>query len=126
LLHIDLNRFKQINDTHGHSLGDAVLVAVARALESAVRASDTVARLGGDEFCIIAPEINTTEAAYVLREKIKTAIDQIELEPNVKIQAAIGFAIFPKDASTADALYTVADRAMYQQKRIYSGSTALG
>ncbi len=126
LLHIDLNRFKQINDTHGHLVGDAVLVAVARALENTVRASDTVARLGGDEFCIIAPDISTSEDADVLREKIRIAIAQIELEPSIKIKAAIGFAIFPIDASTADTLYTVADRAMYQQKHAYSGSSALG
>jgi diguanylate cyclase (GGDEF)-like protein len=126
LLHIDLNRFKQINDTHGHLVGDAVLVAVARTLEGTVRASDTVARLGGDEFCIIAPEISSVETAQILREKIRTSIAQIELEPRIKIAASIGFAVFPIDASTADTLYMVADRAMYQQKHIYSGSTALG
>ena len=126
LLHIDLNQFKQINDTHGHSVGDAVLVAVARALENTIRTSDTVARLGGDEFCIIAPEISTIDDAHILLKKIQAAIFQIELEPNIKIEAAIGFAIFPIDATTADSLYTVADRAMYQQKRAYSGSTALG
>jgi diguanylate cyclase (GGDEF)-like protein len=126
LLNIDLNRFKQINDTFGHSVGDDVLKVVATTLENTVRASDTVARLGGDEFCIIAPDISSVETARGLCEKIKAAITQIELESNVKIEASIGFAIFPIDASTADTLYTVADRAMYQQKRVYSGSTALG
>ena len=123
---MDLDKFKTINDTHGHLVGDAVLVAVARTLEGTVRASDTVARLGGDEFCIIAPEISSVETAQILREKIRTSIAQIEIEPRIKIAASIGFAVFPIDASTADTLYMVADRAMYQQKHIYSGSTALG
>jgi diguanylate cyclase (GGDEF)-like protein len=126
LLQIDLNHFKQTNDTHGHAFGDAVLVAVAQALENTVRASDLVARLGGDEFCIIAPDIDNSDDAHVLLEKIRLAIYQIQLDCPVKISAAVGFALFPTDASTADALYSAADKAMYQQKRIYSGNTALG
>ncbi len=125
LLQIDLNRFKQINDTHGHAAGDAVLVAVARAMQKCLRASDMAVRLGGDEFCIIAPEVSSRTDARVLLEKISIAIEAIWLEPNIQISAAIGYAIFPDDASSADALYTAADHAMYRQKN-YAGNSARG
>ncbi len=125
LLQIDLNRFKQINDTHGHSAGDAVLIAVARAIENSLRASDMAVRLGGDEFCIIAPEVSSRADAQVLQEKISIAIQSISLEPNISISAAIGYAIFPDDASNADTLYTAADQAMYRQKN-YAGNSARG
>jgi diguanylate cyclase (GGDEF)-like protein/PAS domain S-box-containing protein len=125
MLHIDLNRFKQINDTHGHAHGDATLIAVARAIESSIRASDMAVRLGGDEFCIIAQEISNKRDAALLQEKVIAAIENITLDSNIKISAAVGFAIFPDDATSADTLYRAADRAMYQQKR-YSGSVARG
>ncbi len=125
MLHIDLNRFKQINDTHGHAQGDATLIAVARAIESSIRASDVAVRLGGDEFCIIAQDIDNKHDAALLQEKIISAIQNIRLEPNIKISAAVGYAIFPDDATSADTLYSAADRAMYIQKR-YSGNVARG
>ena len=117
LLHIDLDGFKQINDTHGHSTGDALLIAVARTLEACIAESDLVARLGGDEFCIIATQTSTPSAAVDLLERLKQALSTVQLEPNIRVSASVGYAIFPANASSADTLYRAADKAMYHHKQ---------
>jgi diguanylate cyclase (GGDEF)-like protein/PAS domain S-box-containing protein len=116
LIQIDLDHFKSLNDTHGHTYGDEVLRRVAQTLLETVRSSDLVARLGGDEFCVIAQEIQTQEDATVLCEKLKTALSGVQLEPHHHLSAAIGYALYPSDAQRPDTLYTHADRAMYHHK----------
>ncbi|HEY0588156.1 MAG TPA: EAL domain-containing protein [Pseudoduganella sp.] len=115
---IDLNRFKDINDTLGHAAGDQLLVEVARRLESAVRTSDTVARVGGDEFVVIMKGIQAFSDAESVASKIVSL-----LAPPVMIRgqeiipsASIGISIFPDDAADAAAMMRNADLAMYDAK----------
>lgn len=105
LLVLDLNGFKQINDTIGHNAGDDVLREVAMALEGAVRAQDTVARPGGDEFCVLAPEADAV-CAEELVARVRAALREVIAHP---VSAGIGVARFPEDALTARDLLEVAD-----------------
>jgi len=119
LLMIDLNDFKSINDTYGHVAGDAVLVAVAKRLVGAVRASDTVARLGGDEFVLITEAIeNPQELAHISEKLFDTLSDTITLDTGalVNIGASIGVALYPDDGADMNDLLHVADLAMYKFK----------
>jgi diguanylate cyclase (GGDEF)-like protein/PAS domain S-box-containing protein len=115
---IDLDRFKVINDTQGHSVGDALLQAVARRLEGCLRASDTAARIGGDEFAVLQPEIANPEGAATLAGRIISAI----AEPfrlagrDVYISPSIGISVCPLDSNSPDELLRNADMAMYQAK----------
>lgn len=115
----DLDGFKQVNDQHGHDAGDAVLRAVARRLESAVRDSDTVARLGGDEFAVILAKVASREHVAIVTERMVRAFDEPILVGAVpcKIGISIGIATHPEDAGEVDALVTRADAAMYESKR---------
>jgi len=119
LLMIDLNDFKAVNDLYGHSAGDAVLIATARRLKGAVRASDTVARFGGDEFVVIIESIEEPQEIVHVGEKLlETLADPITLDTGVleKISASIGLAMYPADGSHLDELLSVADQAMYECK----------
>ena len=118
ILFIDLNRFKIINDTLGHSVGDEVLKEVALRLSKCIRSSDTLSRLGGDEFVILFPEINSTEDVSMLAERVFTA-----LEPSIKLKeheftitASIGTCICPDDGDQLETLLNRADSAMYRAK----------
>ena len=118
LLFIDLDRFKNINDTLGHETGDVVLQAVAQTLTHCVRDSDTVARLGGDEFVIVLPEIVSSHDATVVAQKIISRM----AEPlavrghRLHITPSIGLSIFPDDGEDAISLMKNADAAMYGAK----------
>ena len=118
LHYIDLDRFKVVNDTLGHSVGDSLLQAVARRLENSLRTSDTAARIGGDEFAVLQPEIANVEGAAMLASKIINAM----VEPfrlagrDIHISPSIGISIFPLDSSQPDELLKNADMAMYQAK----------
>lgn len=119
LLMIDLNDFKSINDLYGHTAGDAVLIATARRLRAAVRASDTVARFGGDEFVLIIEPIEDPQAIVHMGEKLFDSLaEPITLDIGVlaKISASIGMAIYPDDGANLNDLLNVADQAMYQCK----------
>ncbi len=119
LLMIDLNDFKSINDLYGHTAGDAVLIATARRLRAAVRASDTVARFGGDEFVLIIESIEDPQAIVHMGEKLFDSLaEPITLDIGVlaKISASIGMAIYPDDGANLNDLLNVADQAMYQCK----------
>jgi len=119
LLMIDLNDFKSINDLYGHTAGDAVLIATARRLRAAVRASDTVARFGGDEFVLIIESIEDPQAIVHMGEKLFDSLaEPITLDTGVlaKISASIGMAIYPDDGANLNDLLNVADQAMYQCK----------
>jgi len=121
LLYIDLDRFKHINDSMGHTVGDQLLKSVARRLLTCVRSSDTVSRQGGDEFLILLDDVAHPHDAALCAEKIITALDAPHhiAERNLRLTASIGIAIFPGDAPDADTLLRNADFAMYQAK--YTG-----
>ncbi len=119
VLYLDLDRFKQINDTLGHDVGDGLLVAVAGRLRDCVRGSDTASRLGGDEFGIVLVEVSQPQDAAVVAEKIIGAlVEPIRVgKHDIKVSTSIGIAIYPVDG-TDDALALIrkADMAMYDAK----------
>jgi diguanylate cyclase (GGDEF)-like protein len=118
LLYVDLDRFKHINDTLGHAIGDKLLQTVARRLLGCVRNTDTVSRQGGDEFVVLLADIVHIRDAVTCAEKILGTLEapyQIG-EHELRVSASVGVAIFPDDASDADALLRCADFAMYQAK----------
>jgi len=118
LLYVDLDGFKQVNDTLGHHIGDLLLVQVAERLRQCVRESDTLARLGGDEFTLILNETHEREAvAMVARKVIESIASPFYLEGYpVHIGVSVGIAHYPDDAEEEDTLLIVADKAMYAAK----------
>lgn len=119
LLFIDIDHFKQVNDTLGHDIGDLLLIKATERISVSVRESDTVARMGGDEFTAILPQIDSPEDAYrVVRTIIEKLAQPFDLNGNmVTISASIGLAIYPKDAMEGKELLQSADKAMYDAKR---------
>ena len=134
VLFVDLDRFKFINDTLGHAVGDQVLVAVTQRLRSSVRASDTVARYAGDEFTIVLRHIVKTDDVMRVADKIVQLMDaplHLEDGPEIQVTASIGISFFPEDAPDAETLLKHADEAMYAAKsmgrnnyRVYDVSPA--
>jgi len=121
LLYLDLNRFKPINDTHGHEAGDFVLRAVAERWQRCLRSSDVLARLGGDEFAVIVGRINEAEDARVISEKLIQALEQEIILPQgqaCSIGTSIGIAVYPDNAMEMDTLLRLADEAMYKCKGV--------
>ncbi|MDY6901522.1 MAG: CHASE2 domain-containing protein [Cyanobacteriota bacterium] len=120
LLFVDLDGFKQINDSLGHNMGDLLLMTVAQRLNNCLRGSDTVSRLGGDEFTIILRRIPKPEVAAKIAEKIlRSIMEPIALEGhNAKVSASIGISIYPDDAHNCETLVKQADIAMYRAKRM--------
>lgn len=122
LLFMDLNRFKEVNDTFGHHSGDVLLKQVAFRLEGTLRESDTVARLGGDEFAVLLPsadEVGATLAANRITDVLKRPFS---LESQTfDIGASVGIALFPQHGEDSDSLMRRADSAMYTAKRMSGG-----
>ncbi|WP_410499874.1 diguanylate cyclase domain-containing protein [Chitinibacter sp. S2-10] len=118
LLYIDLDKFKPVNDTLGHAIGDLLLKQVAQRLLDCVRESDTIARIGGDEFVAILPAVQSTADAHNIGEKIRAALEQpfIIDEHVLQISASIGGALYPDHGSNETQLIQHADNAMYQAK----------
>ncbi|CAG2158297.1 bifunctional diguanylate cyclase/phosphodiesterase [Cupriavidus numazuensis] len=118
LLFIDLDRFKEVNDTLGHNQGDLLLLEAARRIGASVRASDTVARLAGDEFTVILPAVGDAGVAGDIAEAIlKQIAAPYRLAGElVVVSASIGVAIYPKDADNAETLLVYADHAMFAAK----------
>ncbi len=118
LLYMDLDGFKEINDNLGHAAGDAVLVEVARRLESTARDADTVARLGGDEFAVLMETGVSDEGARRLTARIKASLSQpiVINGQEAYIGVSIGIAHYPQDADSVDSLIHAADVAMYDAK----------
>lgn len=118
VMFLDLDGFKQVNDTLGHDAGDLLLQAVSRVLKEIIRASDTVARVGGDEFTFILNEVGSDENAALIANKIIVALSQpLELKGQTcQIGASIGIALYPDDAQETDMLIKQADEAMYLAK----------
>ncbi|MET0064912.1 MAG: EAL domain-containing protein [Candidatus Thiodiazotropha sp.] len=119
LMFIDLDRFKQVNDSLGHLVGDELLKIIAARLTSMMRSSDTVARLSGDEFAILIEGISSREALEPLAGKILNAISEpMEIAGNeLRISASIGIAVAPFDDVSVEYLLRDADTAMYEAKR---------
>jgi diguanylate cyclase (GGDEF)-like protein len=118
LLFIDLDRFKPINDTYGHGVGDKVLMQVADRLTSMLRTSDSVCRLGGDEFVILLESTGDLAGArLVARKTIKVLNEPIVVDNHTcHIGASVGISIFPDDAPDAETMLRHGDIAMYRAK----------
>jgi len=120
LLYLDLDGFKEINDTEGHDAGDLVLKTVARRLTRCLRGSDTVARLGGDEFTVILPAIPERQIAARVADKILSTLSEplTVNEKAVVVTTSIGISTFPSNAEDIEVLIKHADIAMYEAKEI--------
>jgi diguanylate cyclase (GGDEF)-like protein/PAS domain S-box-containing protein len=118
VLFLDLDRFKNINDSLGHEIGDKVLVAVAQRLRGCLRAEDTLARLGGDEFAILLPEIADRRDTRLVTDKCLSALTAPEEigGHELTVNASIGVAVFPQDGADVQHLLRSADAAMYRAK----------
>ena len=120
LVLIDLNRFKQINDTYGHAVGDQVLQHTAILLKQAVRTNDLVARLGGDEFVIFLENFPTQKAVFDWYERLQNTFQHNPFQNEtvtLQVEASIGIAFYPTDADTFESLFQLADANMYTHKR---------
>jgi diguanylate cyclase len=123
LLLLDLDRFKEVNDTLGHHYGDQLLVQVGERLRAALRGVDTVARLGGDEFAVLLPKITTSEGAMAVAKKLQAALEEpFTLEGlALEVEASIGVAIYPEHGNDPEELLQRADIAMYVAKETHAG-----
>lgn len=119
MLFLDLDGFKQVNDTRGHKVGDEVLRAVSQCLVACVREADTVCRLGGDEFALLLTEISTAVDPGLVAEKLLSSLEQLTEIGGVpvSVSASIGISVFPDDAQDIERLVECADQAMYRSKR---------
>ncbi|STQ89133.1 GGDEF domain-containing protein [Iodobacter fluviatilis] len=120
ILFIDLDKFKPVNDLHGHATGDLLLEESAQRMLGCLRDSDTVGRIGGDEFMVLLPEINSENDARAVAEKIREALKQtfILAEKSLAISSCIGIALFPDHGTNVAELAKNADAAMYQAKAL--------
>jgi diguanylate cyclase (GGDEF)-like protein/PAS domain S-box-containing protein len=119
VLFLDLDGFKDVNDSLGHAVGDTVLQSVAKCLSSCVRSSDTVSRQGGDEFVVLLSEIKHPSDAGITARKILTAVTASHTfeQHDLQVTASIGLSTYPEDGQDAETLMKNADTAMYQGKK---------
>jgi len=126
VMFIDLDGFKQINDSLGHDAGDQALGLVAQQLRRAVRESETLARFGGDEFTVLLDPLSHADAAALVARRLLRAFEvpvQLSARP-VEVSVSIGIALFPEHADNAEALLRLADSAMYRAKNAGRGTFA--
>jgi diguanylate cyclase (GGDEF)-like protein/PAS domain S-box-containing protein len=118
LMFIDLDRFKRVNDSFGHGIGDTVLKQVSVRLSRCLRDSDSLARLGGDEFTVMLPEVPNAQLAGEVAERILSELSQpfIDGDKELHVSASIGISLFPRDGGLPDELVKHADAAMYSAK----------
>jgi diguanylate cyclase (GGDEF)-like protein/PAS domain S-box-containing protein len=126
--YVDIDHFKTINDTYGHHVGDAVLIAVSAWLRSVLRDSDTIARIGGDEFVVLQPEIDSQKQAEELAAKLCTIRDQTLRagSRDIRVTISVGCAVFPIDAQNPVDMLKAADAALYEVKHRGRDGYALG
>ncbi|MDD9156849.1 diguanylate cyclase [Aliivibrio sp. S4TY2] len=120
LLNLDLEKFKNINDMHGHAAGDEVLREVARRVSKALRSNDVVARIGGDEYLVLLPRIHEKKDIYFIINKIKLAISDEPItykDTFIYVKVTIGYSCFDPEMGSVDDLLHKADRSMYFNKR---------
>ena len=119
MLYVDLDKFKQVNDSFGHAVGDLLLQEVARRLQQCVRETDTVARIGGDEFVILLEHLQLPEHANRVADKVRSLLREPVLweDCGLIIVASIGIALYPENGEEAQQLFKHADEAMYGVKR---------
>ncbi len=116
---LDIDGFKSINDSHGHNIGDELLIAFSKRIKDALREGDTLARIGGDEFIVVMSDLEKPDnSKLVLERLLKTTINPFVLtEAEVRVSTSIGVAFYPQDGLDADQLIRHSDRAMYDAKR---------
>jgi diguanylate cyclase (GGDEF)-like protein len=120
VLFVDLDHFKNVNDSAGHAAGDRILQSIARRLRACVRSSDTVSRYGGDEFVILLSEVSDSRSLMPLAKKILGAIavpHDVLIPYALHVTASVGVSIFPRDGRDVDSLIQRADAAMYCAKQ---------
>ena len=118
LLYLDLDKFKQVNDSHGHQVGDELLQHTAKRITANLRHSDTVARFGGDEFVILLEQVDSADTALALAEKVRSALESpfALADHLLQVLPSIGVALYPAHSRDIKALLLLADNAMYQAK----------
>ena len=119
LMFLDLDNFKEINDSLGHTMGDRLLQSVATRLQACLRGSDTVSRQGGDEFLVLLTEVTSALGTDVIADKIKRAMAEPHLIGNhqIRVTLSIGISLYPDDGKDVGSLLSHADTAMYFAKR---------
>ncbi len=118
VMFLDLDHFKDINDTLGHSIGDELLIEMAKRLQSMLREEDTLSRLGGDEFIVILPGTDARGAANVSQKLLSILAEPYRIEPyELTVTGSIGLALYPNDGTDLEALSQKADTAMYRAKQ---------
>jgi diguanylate cyclase (GGDEF)-like protein len=119
ILYLDLDGFKEINDTHGHDIGDVVLLGAALRIQYVLRHGESIGRIGGDEFVVLIPSCETSEEVYAVKKRIVDVLHEPFAVGDEKfaLSASIGTAIFPQDGHTRLELLAHADQAMYHIKR---------
>ena len=123
----DLDRFKEVNDTHGHDVGDRILHLAGQRISHALRANDFVGRIGGDEFAVLLYGVRDRHEADAIVKKIEAGFTApfVEADTSVSIGITLGVSHFPEDADTAEALLKIADERMYARKPIRRASTGV-
>lgn len=116
---LDLDGFKEVNDAHGHNVGDALLIALSERMSSALRDEDTLARIGGDEFIAVLADLGqASDCEPVLQRLLRAAAEPVAVHGlRLQVSASIGVTLFPQDGADADQLIRHADQAMYQAKQ---------
>ena len=118
LLYLDLDGFKEVNDTYGHDAGDQLLLVVVARLNNILRSTDFLSRLGGDELAIIVENMESIQSIADVAERVREVISKPIMlkDAEVNIHVSIGIAIYPTDGKDSNTLLRVADRAMYYVK----------
>jgi diguanylate cyclase (GGDEF)-like protein len=124
LLYVDLNDFKQVNDTYGHKVGDLYLQEVAKRIKNQLRAMDMLARLGGDEFGVVLPNVRNRAEVNEVARRVEHCVDALFFVDGYNIQgsASIGTALYPEDGQTRDTMLSAADAEMYVNKKVRRGT----
>ena len=120
---LDLDNFKEVNDSLGHAVGDGVLKSAAKRLQGCLRGSDTVSRQGGDEFVVLLTEIASVQDTGIIADKLKKSMAEPHLIGNhqIRVTLSIGISLYPDDGKDIESILSHADIAMYSAKR--SGGT---